>query len=254
MLLASSPLAGARVGRSTSSKLNYILNDVLRHSSREKFLIFSQSALTLAHVAEGLELIKVKTLQFTTQVSAHEREQLVMTFETSETYRVFLMELRHGARGLNLIAASRVIFCEPVWQADMESQAIKRAHRIGQTRPISVKILAIRSTVEEAMMKRREALKGRSGKLPSVTEETGMRHFIENPAFLSESSLVPPLDFALVNADLDLKNEAVDSETVPIIEACDTRTSHVQFTDHRVDPEPPVKKRKGVRFADEGDL
>jgi hypothetical protein len=58
----------------------------------------------------------------------------------------------------------------------------------------------------------------------------------------------------LVNADLDLKNEAVDSETAPVIEACDTRTSHVQFTDHRVDPEPPVKKRKGVRFADEGDL
>jgi hypothetical protein len=43
----------------------------------------------------------------------------------------------------------------------------------------SVKTLAIRATAEEAMMKRRDALKGWSGKLPGVTEEAGMRYFIE---------------------------------------------------------------------------
>jgi hypothetical protein len=43
----------------------------------------------------------------------------------------------------------------------------------------SVKTLVIRATAEEAMVTRREALKGRSGKLPSVTEEAGMRYFIE---------------------------------------------------------------------------
>ena len=42
-----------------------------------------------------------------------------------------------------------------------------------------MKTLAIRSTAEEAMIKRREILKGRSGKLPGVIEEAGMRHFIE---------------------------------------------------------------------------
>ncbi|KAF8635489.1 hypothetical protein AX17_003879 [Amanita inopinata Kibby_2008] len=206
--LAASPLAKIYIGHSASSKINWIINEVKTYSSKEKFLIFSDSELSLAHVAEALDLIRVKYLRFTAQIDARHREQMVLTFETSETYRVFLMELKHGARGLNLISASRIIFCEPIWQADVESQAIKRAHRIGQTKEITVTTLAIRGTAEERMVTRRELFKGSHDRIPKLIEEAGMRHFIANPKFIEDRpQLLTTVDEPLFN----IKRQVEDS-------------------------------------------
>jgi len=119
-LLRSSPVADSKITRSTSSKLNHILTEVcepcpstllhpdnslqvLAHSRDEKFLIFSNSPLTLAMISDGLQLIHISGLLCSSQIKPAERFQRIVTFETSETHRVLLMELKHGARGLSVV-------------------------------------------------------------------------------------------------------------------------------------------------------
>lgn len=95
------------------------------------------------------------------------------------------MDLQLAAHGLNLSTASRVYFIQQCWSGATESQAIKRAHRIGQTRPVNVEILVLKGTIEEAMQKRRMKLTGRElGDTKSITDDAVLRNAIKNPKFM----------------------------------------------------------------------
>jgi SNF2 family DNA or RNA helicase len=62
---------------------------------------------------------------------------------------VFLISLKAGGLGLNLTAAEYVFLLDPWWNPAVEQQAIDRAHRIGQTKPVVAYRLIAKDTVEE---------------------------------------------------------------------------------------------------------
>lgn len=78
-----------------------------------------------------------------------------MTFNTSENVRAIIMDVQHAAFGIDLSSATRVYFVSPVWQTATMRQAVKRAHRIGQTRPVYIETLIIGGSFEEEIWNKR---------------------------------------------------------------------------------------------------
>ena len=73
-------------------------------------------------------------------------------FQEDEDCKVFLISLKAGGYGLNLTAAEYVLLLDPWWNPAVESQAIDRAHRIGQTRKVFAYRFIARDTVEEKVL------------------------------------------------------------------------------------------------------
>jgi len=65
---------------------------------------------------------------------------------------VMIMSLKAASLGLNMVAACHVLMLDLWWNPTTEDQAIDRAHRIGQTRPVTVLRLTVRDTVEDRIL------------------------------------------------------------------------------------------------------
>jgi SNF2 family DNA or RNA helicase len=131
-----------------SAKLD-ILCSYLRELLEEghKALVFSQFTSMLAIVKSRLdrEGIVYEYLDGQTQ----KRKAHVDRFQTDPDCGVFLISLKAGGLGLNLTAADYVFLLDPWWNPAVESQAIDRAHRVGQTRQVFAYRLICRNSVEE---------------------------------------------------------------------------------------------------------
>ncbi|CAD0088693.1 unnamed protein product [Aureobasidium mustum] len=80
--------------------------------------------------------------------------QIRLFNDMSSEYRIMLISTRAGGLGLNLTAASDVIFLDEDWNPQVTLQAEARSHRIGQTQPVTIYKLLSSGTVEEQMMGR----------------------------------------------------------------------------------------------------
>ena len=115
-------------------------------------LVFSQFTDFLAIVRERLAEEGLDHLYLDGATPAKEREKLVASFQRGDGGDFFLVSLKAGGTGLNLTAADYVVLLDPWWNPAVEDQATDRAHRIGQTRPVTVYRLVAAGTVEEKVL------------------------------------------------------------------------------------------------------
>lgn len=130
-------------------RLLLLLQDILPR--RHRALIFSQFTQHLQLVRQALEMQGISTLYLDGATKGSARSGLVAQFQAG-VGQVFLISLKAGGTGLNLTEADYVIHLDPWWNPAAEDQASDRAHRLGQTRPVTVVKLVTQGTIEEKVL------------------------------------------------------------------------------------------------------
>jgi superfamily II DNA or RNA helicase len=136
-----------------TSKLDRLL-DLLRSliDGGHRVLVFSQFTQHLALVMAALKREGITFSSLDGQVPSAERQRRVELFQRGKGGDVFLISLKAGGTGLTLTAADYVVHLDPWWNPAVEDQASDRAHRIGQTRPVTVYRLIAEGTVEQQIL------------------------------------------------------------------------------------------------------
>ena len=129
--------------------LGEIVDDLL--DGGHQALVFSQFTSYLEIIRDYIEAKGVAYQYLDGSTPAKERQRRVAAFQGGDG-DLFLISLKAGGVGLNLTAADYVIHMDPWWNPAVEDQASDRAHRIGQTRPVTVYSLIARDTIEEKIV------------------------------------------------------------------------------------------------------
>jgi non-specific serine/threonine protein kinase len=153
-----------------SGKFN-LLRELVQEAvdSGRKILLFSQFRGMLSIIRSWLQEVAISHLYL--DGATRNRQELIDQFTNDESVRLFLISLKAGGSGLNLMAADTVIIYDPWWNPAVESQAVDRAHRIGQNKTVSVYRLVTEDSVEQKIM----ALKAKKSKIvDALINENGL--------------------------------------------------------------------------------
>ena len=137
----------------SSGKLDLLL-DILPGAleAGHRALIFSQFTRMLRILQRRLEAVGIECLYLDGETPPKRRIELVDDFNGGKG-QVFLISLKAGGSGLNLVGADTVIHFDPWWNPAAEDQATDRAHRIGQKNTVNVIRLITRGSIEEQVVR-----------------------------------------------------------------------------------------------------
>lgn len=154
----------------SSSKLDALMQELVelrRTEPHSKAIVFSQWTSMLDLVEGPLRKGGVRFVRLDGSMVQQHRESAVRQFREEADVKVFLISMKAGGLGLNLVAANHVFLLDPWWNPATEQQAIDRVHRLGQKKPVVVTRFIIANTIEERILelqsKKRQLVQGALG-------------------------------------------------------------------------------------------
>ena len=150
-------IASAQIG----SKVARLLEEIKcmnQNDATSKCVVFSQFLGTLDIVQQELTSRGVKFSRVDGHMKQYQRADNIHSFTNEPEVKVLLLSMRAGAAGLNLMAANYCFLMDPATNSAIEEQAIDRIHRIGQTRPVTVKRFILEGSVEQRVLENRRSL------------------------------------------------------------------------------------------------
>jgi SNF2 family DNA or RNA helicase len=128
----------------------YFLKTTLKKD--DKVILFSQWDEILHKVGSKLEQFKINFVYC--DGSVYKKKRAISSFSKNSDVNIILLSSRNAASGINLTIANKIILLEPIYgsqeyRKDIESQAVGRADRLGQKRPIQICRFIIKETIEE---------------------------------------------------------------------------------------------------------
>lgn len=149
--------------------LEMLIDDLL--DANHKALVFSQFTKHLALICDMLDKKGVSYQYLDGSTPIKKREIAIDDFQNGRS-DLFLISLKAGGVGLNLTAADYVIHMDPWWNPAVEDQASDRAHRIGQTRPVTIYRIIAENTIEEKIVKMHHDKRDLADKLLADTDQS----------------------------------------------------------------------------------
>lgn len=138
----------------TSTKIKTLIEYIKK--STEKSIVFSQYTKFLELIEFAFKREGIQCVTYTGSLTVDARRSMINEFILNKNINVICISLKAGGEGLNLQVASQIFIMDPWWNPASELQAIQRAHRIGQTRPVHAYRIIAEDTIEERILQLQE--------------------------------------------------------------------------------------------------
>uniref|UniRef100_A0A1D1YT28 Chromatin-remodeling ATPase INO80 n=1 Tax=Anthurium amnicola TaxID=1678845 RepID=A0A1D1YT28_9ARAE len=191
-------------------------------AENHRVLLFAQMTKMLNILEDYMNYRKYRYLRLDGSSTIMDRRDMVRDFQRRSDIFVFLLSTRAGGLGINLTAADTVIFYESDWNPTLDLQAMDRAHRLGQTKEVTVYRLICKETVEEKILQR-------------ASQKSTVQQLVMTGGHVQGDLMAPEDVVSLLLDDVQLEHKLKDISL------------------HAKDRQRRKRGTKGIRVNEEGD-